>query len=188
MYKCGSVQLVLVADGTPATDAAARAIKGLLDPSAIARITIAAVGHPVTSANGWVLGMLGVVGVVPQSLALALREQDAAWARAEVDRVAHLLGGIKPQVVTVTSSGDPLNEIVKLARDISADLIVVGSAKQGRLARHDLASDLVQHAKCPVLVVRPDADDRPTRGKRVPTPRHRLSQPIVAPCAAGASI
>jgi nucleotide-binding universal stress UspA family protein len=125
--------------------------------------------------------MLGVVGVVPQSLAIGLREQDAAWAKAEADRIAHLLGGIKPQVVTVTSSGDPLAEIVKLAHDISADLIVVGSAKQGRLARHDLASELVQRAKCPVLVVRPDADDRPVRGKRVPTPRgHLVPLPLVA--------
>jgi nucleotide-binding universal stress UspA family protein len=188
MYRCGSVQLVLVADGTPATDAAARAIHGLIDPSAIARITIAAVGHPVTSVNGWVLGMLGVVGVVPQSLALGLREEDAVWARAEADRVAHHLGGIKPQAVTVTGSGDPVEEIIALARDISADLIVVGSTKHGRLARHDLASELVQRAKCPVLVVRPETEDPPVRGKRAPTPRYRLSQPSVAPCAAGASI
>jgi nucleotide-binding universal stress UspA family protein len=187
MHTCGSVQLVLVADGAPATDAAASAIRGLLDPSAIARITIAAVGHPVTSASGWVLGMLGVVGVVPQSLALALREQDAAWARAEADRVAHLLGGTKPQVVTVTSRGDPLTEIVKLAQDISADLIVVGSSKQGRLSRHDLASELVQRANCPVLVVRPEAEDPPVRGKRVPSPRGHLVPLAIVPRAAGSS-
>ena len=48
-------------------------------------------------------------------------------------------------------------EVVNLAEELTAGLIVVGSRGQGRLARSLLGSasdSIVRHAHCPVLVVR----------------------------------
>jgi nucleotide-binding universal stress UspA family protein len=54
--------------------------------------------------------------------------------------------------------GSPAQAIAQLAVDLEADLIVVGThARTGvaHLFSHSAASDLVAHAHCPVLVVRP---------------------------------
>lgn len=183
MSNCGRVHILLVSDGTPATDAAAATVRALLDQSSIDRITIAALGQPLTPINGWVLGMLGLVGAVPPSFSYSPRAQCMIWARAEGDRVAQLLGAERCRVVPICVTGDPTNEIIELARDNRAGLIVVGSTEHARLARHDLLSALIHRAPCPVLVVRPDAGDSPSRGKRIRPAQIAPSQ-LVHPLAA----
>lgn len=52
-------------------------------------------------------------------------------------------------------------EVVNLAEELGAGLIVVGSRGQGRLARSLLGSasdSIVRHAHCPVMVVREDKE------------------------------
>jgi nucleotide-binding universal stress UspA family protein len=56
----------------------------------------------------------------------------------------------------VLSAGPPAEAIVKLARERSADLIVVGTRKKGffeRLVEGSVNQDVLRHATCDVLVV-----------------------------------
>jgi nucleotide-binding universal stress UspA family protein len=179
MHRRGSFHLVLVADGSTATDAAARAVRDLIDPAAIGRIFVVAVGSPLVFAGNWTLGMLGFLGPVPQALVDDLWRQANAWATAESERVAGLLGVVVPAVVPVARVGNPVEEIVAAARELEADLIVVGRDGGGRrrLARRDVAGELMRRASRPVLVVRPGIDEAPPSGKRVPEPGRRVALP-----------
>lgn len=56
------------------------------------------------------------------------------------------------------ATGDAWREIVQMASDIGVDLIIVGTSGRTGLARFALGSvaeQVVRHAGCPVLVVRP---------------------------------
>ena len=61
------------------------------------------------------------------------------------------------RISTRSSIGDPAEEIIALAKDEKADLVVVGSRGHGRIAGlvlGSVAQKVVAHASCPVLVVR----------------------------------
>ena len=82
-------------------------------------------------------------------------EQEARKALdAEVERVKAAGGRV---VEAHLSMGSPDAEIVKLADDIGAGLIVVGSRGLGGIRRALIGSvsdSVVRHAHCPVMVVR----------------------------------
>ena len=82
-------------------------------------------------------------------------EQEARKALdAEVERVKAAGGRV---VEAHLSMGSPDAEIVKLADDIGAGLIVIGSRGLGGIRRALIGSvsdSVVRHAHCPVLVVR----------------------------------
>lgn len=82
-------------------------------------------------------------------------EQEARKALdAEVERVKAAGGRV---VEAHLSMGSPDEEILKLAEDIGAGLIVVGSRGLGGIRRALIGSvsdSVVRHAHCPVLVVR----------------------------------
>jgi nucleotide-binding universal stress UspA family protein len=66
-------------------------------------------------------------------------------------RAAHLFGHLR--------TGNAAREIVQLASDLSADLIVVGTHGETgvmRLLLGSVAQNVVTHAPCPVLVVKPE--------------------------------
>jgi nucleotide-binding universal stress UspA family protein len=163
-------------------------VRDLIDPAAIGRISVVAVGCPLAFAGNWTLGMLGFVGAVPQALADDFWRRADAWARAEAGRVAGLLGDVSPPVVPVTRVGNPVEEIVAAARDLRADLVVVGSdggARRGRPARRDVAGELMRQAPCPVLVVRPGIEESPPSGKRIPAAHRHGAKVNPAPLVAG---
>jgi len=61
------------------------------------------------------------------------------------------------QVSMRSSSGDPAEEIIGIAREQQADLIVLGSRGHGQLAGlvlGSVAQKAIAYASCPVLVVR----------------------------------
>ena len=73
---------------------------------------------------------------------------------AEVERVEVAGGRIAEAHLSI---GSPDNEIVKIADEIGAGLIVIGSRGLGGMRRALLGSvsdSVVRHAHCPVLVVR----------------------------------
>ncbi len=79
--------------------------------------------------------------------------------RAEVERV--LMDGAKElrdaglSVETQLGSGNPAEEIGRVAREVAADLIVVGHRDQGLLSRWwsgSTGASLVAHAPCSILV------------------------------------
>jgi nucleotide-binding universal stress UspA family protein len=83
---------------------------------------------------------------------------DPAIARAELDKlVRHAIPGIS-RVTGHLRMGPPAAMLVKLASDLSADLIVVGThGRTGidRLMFGSVAEKVVRTAPCPVLTVRP---------------------------------
>jgi nucleotide-binding universal stress UspA family protein len=61
------------------------------------------------------------------------------------------------RISTKSSFGDPAEEIIALAKNRQADLIVIGSRGHGRLAGlllGSVAQKVLAHASCPVLVMR----------------------------------
>jgi nucleotide-binding universal stress UspA family protein len=55
------------------------------------------------------------------------------------------------------ASGDPVDTILKSAREVKADLIVLGVTHSRPLSEHvswSIASKVVRHAECPVLTIR----------------------------------
>jgi nucleotide-binding universal stress UspA family protein len=75
---------------------------------------------------------------------------------AECDECA----GIEVEELVV--HGEAASEIVRVARDHHVDLIVISSHGRtglGRILFGSTAEAVVRHATCPVLVVKPPADD-----------------------------
>ncbi len=63
----------------------------------------------------------------------------------------------RPTTVIVTRQGNPVEEIIAYAKEIEADLIMIPTAGRSGLGRFligSVAEKVVQHAHCPVLVLR----------------------------------
>jgi nucleotide-binding universal stress UspA family protein len=98
----------------------------------------------------------------------AFRDALMQEARGGVEELLPLFKGRVASVETRVVAGDPRQEIVQLAHDWSADLIVVGARGLGAMATALLGSvslAIARHATCAVLVVRPDP--RPLRSAAV---------------------
>lgn len=92
-----------------------------------------------------------------------LRELSEREATGKLEELVRTLeeGGGKVEIAHVVV-GRPDTEIVRLAEEIDADLVVVGSRGFGRLRRAVMGSvslSVVRHAHCPVLVVRSEGGD-----------------------------
>lgn len=85
-------------------------------------------------------------------------EQARQVARDATEKALARLGDDPGISVTIRSeTGDPADVLLGASRD--ADMIVVGARGRGGFARLPLgsvSSQLVHHARCPVLVVPPD--------------------------------
>ena len=79
-------------------------------------------------------------------------------AEEETDKALAGLEGPRPESVVVTAvHGFPVEELIKAAS--GADMIVLGSRGAGgftRLLMGSVASQVAQHAHCPVLIVPPE--------------------------------
>lgn len=85
--------------------------------------------------------------------------------REQLERVAQpaALDGLP--ITCVVRHGRPWAEVVAYAREVKADLIVTGTRSRTGLAyavMGSVAEQVVRHAPCPVLVVRPPGEDEPT--------------------------
>jgi nucleotide-binding universal stress UspA family protein len=139
-------KIVVAVDGSPAGD------RGLEQVADLARrigaqIVVVFVRHlPVTS--------LMAPGMTAAPSAEALDDQEAE-VRRDVTRI---LGGASAGWEFVVRAGSPGEEIVQVADETGADLVVVGSNRHSSL--HNLllgstAAYLATHSKAPVLVMRP---------------------------------
>ncbi len=106
---------------------------------------------------------LHVVHVVPVSHHLfamdapSLYEEDRDHARELLEKEIEQLKREGGEVAGgYLEEGEPDAEVVTLAEEIGADLIVAGSRGAGALKRPigSISSSIVAHAHCPVLVVR----------------------------------
>lgn len=79
--------------------------------------------------------------------------------QTRVKALAPSLGGLRNvRILTHVRGGSPATEIVQLAADMDADLVVVGTkGRRGleRLVMGSVAESVARHARCPVWVVRP---------------------------------
>lgn len=81
---------------------------------------------------------------------------DAQMARVRLGEIASAHASLATAPNVVVEMGSPANMILKVARDLEADLIVIGARGAGalpRLASHfgSIAHKVVSHAHCPVL-------------------------------------
>jgi nucleotide-binding universal stress UspA family protein len=162
---------VLIATDDPlATAVAARTLRGLVDTAALRRVTVLAVAPPPNRSPAFCLWSL--VGVVPPAAAEALHAAAVHAAREGAWRVSAELRQRAVRVEPMVGSGVPSEEIVRVAREIDADLIVIGGpARRGwwaRLSNRAVPTAVTRAADCPVLIVREHVDEVPrSRGRHV---------------------
>lgn len=118
-----------------------------------ARMVCLHVVEPVVPAVGWtpVAEPLPVADVGEQLELAAARELPKVGACQEC-------AGL--EVEDVIARGEAAAEIVRVARERGADLIVISSHGRtglGRILFGSTAESVVRHAHCPVLVVKPPA-------------------------------
>jgi nucleotide-binding universal stress UspA family protein len=101
--------------------------------------------------------IVGVDGSGHSQRALEWAMNEAA-VQAESDKVLAGLNGPRPESVTVKAvHGFPVKELVNASRE--ADMIVLGARGAGgftRLMLGSTAGQVVQHARCPVVIVPPE--------------------------------
>lgn len=95
-----------------------------------------------------------------------LKEAEGFVAEA-VEQLRKLLTAADIKITTRTLLGDPDKEIIEIAREWNADLIVVGSHGRGfweRMLLGSVSDSIVHHAPCSVLVVRKPQNSNGSKG------------------------
>ena len=141
-------RIVVAADGSPASRQGLEQVADFA-PRLGARVTVVFVRHLPTAA-------LMDPGVA-NSLVLESLDEVESNVRQEAIRV---LGGSRLEWEFVVRDGSPGEEVVKVVREVGADLVVVGSNRHSSL--HNLllgstAAYLTAHSPAPVLVMRSKA-------------------------------
>ena len=118
-----------------------------------ARLLCLHVVEPVVPAVGWT--------PVAEPLPLAdISERLEDSATRELPKLAQAPECAGLDVEEVIAHGEPAAEIVRVARERGADLIVISSHGRtglGRILFGSTAESVVRYAHCPVLVVKPQA-------------------------------
>jgi nucleotide-binding universal stress UspA family protein len=120
-----------------------------------ARLVCLHVVEPVVPAVGWT----PVAEPLPLADVGAHLEETAA---RELPRFARSEGCEGLEVEEVIAHGEAASEIVRVARERGADMIVISSHGRtglGRILFGSTAESVVRHAHCPVLVVKPGRSD-----------------------------
>ena len=102
-----------------------------------------------------VLSHFGVVGLVPS--VTELEEQHDIAARLKLQELAAQAEGLGLKVRHRVATGKPWQQVVEVAGEEGADLIVIGTHGRTGFAREAIGSTaerVVRQAHCPVLVVR----------------------------------
>jgi nucleotide-binding universal stress UspA family protein len=144
-------RVVVAADGSPASRRGLEQVADLASRIG-AKVVVVFVRHlPATA--------MMAPGVVDSTMVQALDDQEAG-VRQEATRA---LGGAGVDWEIVVRAGSPGEEIVQVADESGADLVVVGSNRHSSL--HNLflgstAAYLAAHSQAPVLVMRAKAANR----------------------------
>jgi nucleotide-binding universal stress UspA family protein len=141
-------RIVVAADGSPASRQGLEEV-GNLAPQIGAQVTVVFVRHLPTAA-------LISPGMGNELVLETLDELESSVKQ----EAAHLLGRTGVGWEFLVRDGSPGEEIVKVVKEIGADLVVVGSNRHSSL--HNLilgstAAHLTAHSPAPVLVMRSHA-------------------------------
>jgi nucleotide-binding universal stress UspA family protein len=135
--------------GVDGSDNSYRALEWAMKEAALrkAPVNVHAV-HEVVR-NEWT----GHPAITPEDQAIT--EQARSWTEDAISKIAGQLGSAQPASVSVQStSGFAAEELIKASQD--SDLVVVSARGSGgfpRLAVGGVASKVMHHAACPVVVV-----------------------------------
>ncbi|WP_110182841.1 universal stress protein [Nocardioides solisilvae] len=145
------MHVVVATDGSKQSLAAARHLKAFADPAKVTTVTVVAVVRP--------LAAVPFADDLPSGGAKASDTASfRSAAESAVAKVAEAFEGWGPKVQRRIRSGSPANEILKLAKQVEAGLVVVASGSRGisdTVLLGSTAQRVQQYAPCPVLVVRP---------------------------------
>ena len=146
------MHVVVTTDGSKQSLSAAKAFKSFADPAKVTEISVVAVIRPLAAV----------------SFADDLSEADQHTAsldelsfRVPAERAAAVVAGVfddwGPSVRILVRSGSTASEILSLAKEVDAGLVVVASGSRGisdTVLMGSTAQRVQSYAECPVLVVR----------------------------------
>jgi nucleotide-binding universal stress UspA family protein len=149
------MHVLIGTDGSDDAIAAAARALAILATDSLTVLTVSET--PAVATAGYESGFAGGVASPEQV--------DQAWSAVEVEANAALdatiaaVTGAKPDlpIERRIEIGDPGQTLCRLAGELSADVVVVGSRGRGALKRALLGSvsgHVVHNAPCPVLVIR----------------------------------
>ena len=147
------MRILLAVDGSVSSDRAIQLLTGVpLPPDSVVRVV--SVHQPFTDLLAMSWGTVGAPGASPveSDQEVDIRHHHEAIGRAEI---ALRRPGLRVEGFLLR--GRPASSIVDEATSIGADLIVLGSRGHGVITTMVLgstASEVVDHASCPVLVAR----------------------------------
>jgi universal stress protein A len=104
---------------------------------------------------------VGYVGMTEPLPTNDISDQMEDSAERELPRIAHCKEFAGLDVEEVIIHGDAASEIVRVASERDIDLIIISSHGRtglGRILFGSTAESVVRHARCPVMVVKPPAD------------------------------
>jgi nucleotide-binding universal stress UspA family protein len=146
------MRILLATDGSDISlEATRRGVVLLADPKHATLLSVVS-DLPLDTGAGGIEGPI----YTPEQQEELLKEEERVAAQALADTKAALPPGTS--VDHRVETGDPAALICTVAKEIGADVIVVGSHGKGFLSRVLLGSVseyVTRHAPCPVLVVRP---------------------------------
>lgn len=143
------MHVIIATDGSKQSLHAARYLRSFADPDTITSVGVLAVTSPLAAVPFANEGDDGRKDIEELSFKAA--------AEAATGEVAEILAGWGPKITRQVRSGSPASEIVKAAKAKDAGLIVVASqsGRASAVLMGSVAHRVLNHATCPVLVVRP---------------------------------
>jgi nucleotide-binding universal stress UspA family protein len=147
------MHVVVATDGSPQSLAAAHHLKSFADPHKITAISIVAVIRPLASV-AFADEISEAEPPGPGEGGSGFREA----AQGALDAVAAVFDDWGPTVDKEIRSGSPAAEIIEMAKERDAGLVVVAAGGRGisdTFLPGSTAQRVQHYAPCPVLVVRP---------------------------------
>ena len=147
------MHVIVATDGSPQSLAAARHLQSFADPQKITTISVVAVIRPLAS--------VAFADEISESEPPSPGEGAGSFreaAQSAVDAVAAVFDDWGPRIDKQIRSGSPAAEIIKLAKQHDAGLVVVAAGGRGisdAILVGSTAQRVQHYAPCPVLVVRP---------------------------------
>ena len=109
-----------------------------------------------------VVPTVGYTGITEPLPIADISDQLEDSATRELPKIAECEECAGLEIEDVIAHGDAAAEIVRVARERGVDLIVIASHGRtglGRILFGSTAEEVVRHAPCPVLVVKPPPDE-----------------------------
>ena len=154
------MHVIIATDGSKQSLRAAHYLRSFADPQTITSVGVLAVLSPLAAVPFAPEGSGGRTDIEDLSFRAA--------AEAATAQIAEVLADWGPKITTHVRSGSPATEIVRAAKAKDADLIVVASSSSRAEAvlMGSVAHRVLNHATCPVLVVRPGAKAKKRAAKK----------------------